>query len=419
MEDESGSQSQKVAIVEKDVREIQVHIILGCSDARDISGAYFGSMKKMLEKYRADGILVDVERLSVAGTFATQSTIAEIKSKIFEKVREYYEYDVKDVKITFFVHVNAHGDAHLKDGAVRERHSMHDIEVVPGSSFNCGMMNAHIVAEEMERLLLDAKPTLKFKNSVKSSIRIDSEAKIKDLLKNFYGFNGGSIVNWIKPIYDLRIHANDQKGKLREAFDNDPVISHLGVHITAGIQNYATNEYLRVDGNTHIKTFLDDVYANMRESGVPSDYAARVSKQEPLIGCWHKSDFQDARKTVADFYIGDQYAAGQVFAIGSAMLDQNRRPLGAYQLGSYFYGITHLKLQPVWPVLCKQEREAQMASTRIMNDSLGGFFTSHFNIRLPLTYRDGGQGLIAPAELRNAASKAKLPGAAGCACHVH
>lgn len=404
--DEPKSQASNISTVEKDVREIQIHIILGCSDARDISEAYFNAMDKATKDYRAKGIIVEVERLSVAGTFATRSTVAEIKSKIFQKLNQFYEYDKKGVKIEFFIHVNTHGDAHLKDEANRGRHSMHDIEVVPNSIINCGMMSAHIVAKEIEQELLERKPLLTLKNSVRESIRINSPEKIKQFLAIFYNFREGSIVDWIKPIYDLSIHAHNQKEKLRTAFDCDPVLRHLGIHITAGIQNYATNEYLRVDGNKY-RTLLDEVYETIRGNGKPRDDEHRIAKQSPLIGCFHMTDFPDARKSAAEYYIGDQYAANQVFAVGSASLDQHRRPLGAYQVGAYYYGIKHLGLD-FWPIMCNTARQADMAHTRIMSDPLGNRFTKWFDIKLPLSYKDENGALIAPAHLRNAAGMARL-----------
>ncbi|MFA6907382.1 MAG: hypothetical protein WC263_00985 [Candidatus Micrarchaeia archaeon] len=406
MPDESKSQPSNVAKIEKDVRAIQEHIIIGCSDARDISEAYFHAMDKAIGEYRANGIVVEVERLSVAGTFATRSTIAEIKSKIFQKLSQYYEYDKKGVKIEFFIHVNTHGDAHLKDETHRGRHSMHDIEVVPNSVINCGMMGADVVAKEIEQLLLEKKPVLKFRNSVRESIRIDSQEKIKQLLAIFYNFRDGSIVDWIKPIYDLSIHAHAQKEKLRVAFDCDPVLRHLGIHITAGIQNYATNEYLRVDENKY-RTILDEVYETIRENGKPRDDEHRIAKQSPLIGCFHMTDFADARKSAAEYYIGDQFAANQVFAVGSATLDQHRRPLGAYTIASLFYGRQHLGLD-LWPILCNTERQADMGLMRIMSDPLGNRFVKWFDIKLPKTYKGDNGALIAPASLRNAASKARL-----------
>lgn len=378
----------------KTPKRIEVHVIIGCSDARDIPQTFFDTLKELkLARWDNGRAHIDVERLSVAGTFVTEGIIAEVKTLILNKVTQYFEYDKKGVPLDFYVHVNAHGDATLKEGAKRENHSIQDIQVSEGSKFNCGMMGAHVVAREIEALLLKEKPTLQVGSSVRGKIKIRSEDDIRDLLKMAYNFRDGSIIEWIQPIHDLPGHARDQKNKLRAAFDRDPEISHLGVHITAGVQNYRTNDYIRVDGNTEFRradgtrvksTFFDDVYAELRKRGNGTENEVRVGNHEPKLGLFHMSSIQDARKKAAEHVLGADYAAGQVFAIGSAYLDRHRRPMEQYQVGGAHYGITHLHLDR-WPVLCENEKQTERALSRLDNDPLVGFFMKHYDVKkIPL-----------------------------------
>src|SRR3989344_6261474 len=113
-----------------EMKEIQVHIIAGCSDSRDISDAFNHAKDKRVEYEKKNGRLIDIQRLSVPGVFATPEIIGEIKTLIFSKMSDYYAHIVERKKpIEFFVHMTSHGAARLKEGRTYGAFSYQDIEV--------------------------------------------------------------------------------------------------------------------------------------------------------------------------------------------------------------------------------------------------------------------------------------------------
>ena len=375
---------------DKNVKRIEVHVVIGCQDSRDLSEAFLKALDQVTNEQKAEGTLIDFQRFAVAGTFITPELVAELKTLVFSTKAEYYDYekawakedsnkDEKDRrKIEFFFHINAHGDAHLKEGADRHEHSVHNIEITKGAKTNCGMMQADVVAKEMEELLLAKKPTI-------AGIKINGKDDIRRLLSELYGFEG-SLLDWIKPITDLAQHPLDQKNTLRRYFDADPVTRNMHLHITAGVQNYDTDEYLRVDENSQDSmqfTFLDSVYGRVRENGKGSDHEARITTQKPVIGLFHQSSIHDARKTVYEALFGDPHGAGKVFgaSFGDKSSIQTFRPLDRYMLAGLFYGIAHLGIKE-WVIMGKNKRGTDMMASRILEGGLAEFIIKHFNVKI-------------------------------------
>lgn len=366
------------------VKSIEVHVVIGCQDSRDLSEAFLKALDQGIKEQRAEGVIIDFQRFAVAGTFITPELVAELKTLVFAKKAEYYEYGQAGVKIEFFFHINAHGDAHLKKGADRHEHSVDNIEINKSGKTNCGMMHADVVAKEIEELLLNEKPVI-------GEIKINNHLDIKRMLKEVYGFTGGSIMDWIKPIQNLAEHPLNQKLELRRYFDADPVTRNLHLHITSGVQNYETNEYLRVDKNTqeHMAiTFLDTVYERVRSNGRASDHHGRITAQKPVFGLIHQASIHDARKTAYELLKGDSHGAGKVFgaSMGDKSSVQDFRPLDRYQLAGMFYGIVHLGIKE-WAIMGKNERETNMMASRFQKGGLASFFIKHFDlkiIKLPL-----------------------------------
>jgi hypothetical protein len=367
--------------MEAPVKRVELHIVIGCADARDISAAFNDALNTQMAQEAANGTFIDFQRMSVAGTFMTPEIVAELKAHIQEKMKEYYKYYRENLPIEIFVHVNAHGNAVLKEGHKRSGKTYHDIRI-EDSAFNCGMMHAQDVAIEMEEMLLSNKALLEYGlKGKRTQIRIETEEDIETLMKKAYGHNGTIASNWIKSIVNLRTHPYEQKKLLREALDADPTFANLRIRITAGVQNYQTSDYFRVDGNTHLDTFLDKVYQRVRNNGQP-DMSARTSKQKPVLGLFHHSSISQSRATAVRNYFGnEQYSAGQVFAIGSTNLSDYFRTFGPYKSAGFFYGVKHLGLHN-WVVMGRTLAEAEEMRERILTDPLMSYFIREFKVKL-------------------------------------
>jgi hypothetical protein len=367
--------------METPIKNVELHIVIGCADARDISAAFNEALKAQMEQETASGTLIDFQRMSVAGTFMTPEIVAELKAHIQEKMKEYFKYSKQALPIEIFIHVNAHGNAMLKEGRHYSGKTYHDIKV-EDSAFNCGMMHAQDVAMEMEEMLLSNKAVLEFGlKGKRTQISVQTEEDIETLMKRAYGHNGTIAGNWVKNIANLCTHPYEQKKALRQALDADPTFANLRIRITAGVQNYQTSDYFRVDGNAHLDTFLDKVYQRVRKNGQP-DTAARTSKQKPVLGLFHHSSISQSRATAVKHYFGNEiYSAGQVFAIGSMNLPDYFRTFGPYKSTGFFYGVKHLGLLN-WVVMGRTLDEAEEMRERILSDPLMSYFVREFKVKL-------------------------------------
>jgi hypothetical protein len=363
------------------VKGVELHIVIGCSDARDISAAFNEALDAQKAEEAASGTLVDFQRMSVAGTFVTPDIVAELKAHIQDKMKEYYRYYERNLPIEIFIHVNAHGNAVLKEGHQYSGKTYHDLKI-EDSAFNCGMMHAQDVALEMEEMLLSKKAVLEYGlKDKRTQIRIETEEDIETLMKKAYGHNGTIAGNWVKSIVNLCTHPYEQKKVLRRALDEDPMFANLRIRITAGVQNYQTSDYFRVDGNTHLDTFLDKVYQRVRKDGQP-DTAARISKQKPVLGLFHHSSISQSRATAVKNYFGNEkYSAGQVFAMGGMNLSDYFRTFGPYKSTGFFYGVKHLGLLN-WIVMGRTLDEAAEMRERVLNDPLMSYFVREFKVSL-------------------------------------
>ncbi len=374
--------------MDSSVKKVELHIAVGCADARDISAAFNNSLREQMDLKMGEGTLIDFQRMSVAGTFMTPEIIAEIKAQIQVKMREYYDYYKSGVPIDIFVHVATHGNAVLKAGRSRSTRSYHDIEILE-SPFNCGMARAQEVALEIEEMLLRKKAVLEYGlKGKRKQIKMETEQDFENLMKQAYGHDGTIAGNWVKSIVNIRTHAYEQKKVLRRALDSDPTFANLGINITAGVKNYRTNEYFRVDGNTHLNTFLDSVYESVRLKGLAQD-KAHTDRQNPVLGLFHHSAIQQARATaVKNFYGTESYSAGQVFAIGSMNLPDYFTTFGPYKIAGFFFGIKHLGLLE-WVVMGRTKKETEEMRERILSDPLMGYFVKEFAVNLVAMDADG------------------------------
>ena len=364
------------------IKKVELHIVVGCADARDVTAVFNAALQEQMAHEMKNGTLIDFERMSVAGTFVTPEIIAEIKSHIQEKMRGYYSLYKAGRPIDIFVHLTAHGNVMLKKGCLHSTRSYHDIEVQE-AVFNCGMMHAQDIAIEMESMLLNKRAVLEYGlRGKRMQVRIETEEDIENLMKRAYGHNGTIAGNWVKSIVNLCTHPYEQKKVLRHALDSDPTFDNLRILMTAGVKNYLTNEYYRVDGNTHLNTFLDMVYDRVRRSNAVQDTSSYSKKQAPTLGLFHHSSIQEARATaVKKFYGTEDYSLGQVFAIGSMNLPDYFKTFGPYKVAGFFYGVKHLGLK-TWIIMGRTLEESDKMQERILNDPLMGYIVNEFEVDL-------------------------------------
>lgn len=372
----------------RNIKRIELHIVVGCADARDISAAFYSALNEQREEELKNGTLIDFQRMSVAGTFVTYGIIDEIKAHIQDKMREYFEYYKAGLPIDIFVHLTAHGNVMLKQGRLHSTRSYHDIEVLD-APFNCGMIHGQEVALEMESMLLDRRAVLEYGlRGKRHSIRIETEEDVETLMRRAYGHNGTIAGNWVKSIVNICTHAYEQKKVLRQSLDSDPTFENLKIVLTAGVKNYHTNEYYRVDGNTHLNTFLDLVYDKVRKNGRVQD-DSHTQKQNPSLGMFHHSAIQQARALGVKYFLGmDKYNVGQVFAIGSMNVPDYFKSFGPYKNAGFFYGVKHLGLR-TWIVMGRDLEEAKKMQERILNDPLMSYFVKEFEVKLLVMDKDG------------------------------
>ncbi|MFH1222069.1 MAG: hypothetical protein V1492_03215 [Candidatus Micrarchaeota archaeon] len=406
---------------ETPVKEIHFVINIGCSDAREGGPLYSAVKDIIIEKYREQGIAIDYSRISSAGTFITRDIKEEVNVAIHKKI--YYagqkygdalyfgevtkgEREAGMIPLRIFINISTHGDARLVTDATGNLFSPTEITINPNSPYNCGMLGAAGVWEEMIREMQGSK-ALQFsyfdhERGEKVSFPIDSLDALKVMLSKYYGYNGVVANDFVRSIDDLKLHAVRQKQILREAIEKNPHLSHLIIHITAAVNNYPEYRYFRVDENNHVTGVLDHIYLAIRrviEGGViPADspyIVKKGEKQNPVVGVMQAPDIPGAKalaiKTAIDRgYVKDvtEYQAGQVFSVSGVGLARPYSPFDPYQLAGTYYSIRHLGIGTYFAI-GRDATEASMIVRKIRSDPIMGFFMDKYNVNIvPLSAGD-------------------------------
>lgn len=371
-----------------DLNRIEVHIIVGCSDSRDLSTAFNSARESLMLDDLQKGRLIEVHRESVAGTFITPDIVAGIHDTIIDRVQTHHLHRKAGVPLEIFVHVMSHGNVRLKDEHLEKndplRGTIHSIVTETDCPTNCGMMHAEEVAEELELQLLKDQPRLPLltpDGKRQRTVQIKSQEDIKRFVESVYGYHALISAGFVKSISNLPRHACEQKLILRDAFNRDPSLRHMRINITAGVQNYEDHTYYRVDTNFHLgETFIDRIYKRMQKGPIP-DAENRVARQAPVLGLFHPSGMINARATAMALYAGSPYEAGQVFALGEKVIGDFTRPFEPYKLIGFYYAVKHLNLAK-WMVLGGSEDETNRIMMRISEDPLMSYIVDYFNVEL-------------------------------------
>jgi hypothetical protein len=364
---------------------IEVHILIACSDARDYNRNQTLVLNSMSEEYRKKGIEIRLHILRVAGAFVTPDVVMDIK-RIIEDVQRYSDSD--DIK--YFVHIQAHG--HLDDKSNTNYIShIYEMNIVPGSPLNCGMLDATTVGIELEQLLINSKMLVR---TPKTQFNIENEGGIIRLLRDVYSFDGHLAGDWIKGIDKLRTHPRLQKTILEQAIRHDAALRSLDIKITAGIQDYRIHSLIRLDGGEPPVPFWDETMQKLRALAKvdQNSWEAQLEKQKPFAGLFSMTHPDPGLRALATMYfakqknypVNDESLTNTVFQITGSSFDLPTSPFGPYVIGGFFYAVKHLSLHD-WMVIGDTSEQTSRMLRKLENDPIIHHIKDCFNIEwIPL-----------------------------------
>ncbi len=375
------------------IREKQVHILIGCADARDLNQIQLDAVSNTTIAFRKKGIDVEVHAIRAAGSFVTPDIVMDIK-RTFEQVQR---NNNANVPMRYYVHIQTHG--HLTEDSHDNYIShVHDLHIVDGSPLNCGMLNASAVGVEIEEMIVAEQPEIEVRGR---TYKIINDTRIKLMLKEVYAYDGYLAGDWITSIDLLRTHPRHQRTLLEKAIAGDPELKVLEIQITCGIQDYAIHALIRVDdGDPHVP-FWDTVQEEIRKHATNDRKAKELlinqsKKQKPLAGLLSMSDpRQSSRIRAANYYMtlkrikhsGD-YLPNTVFNMTGTSFDIPHTPFGPYVIAGFFYSVKHLHLTDQM-VMGYDANQTTRILQKIGNDPIMNMIVKKFDVNLiPLNNTD-------------------------------
>jgi hypothetical protein len=375
------------------MEEKQIHILIGCADARDLSQVQVDAVNDVIADFKKEKVDVEFHVIRAAGSFMTPDVVMDIK-RTFESCQRSNRFDVP---ISYYVHIQTHG--HLTADSNDDYIShVHDLKIVDGSPLNCGMLNASSVGVEIEKMIVEEKPVIEMKGK---RIRITNDTQIKLLLKEVYAYDGYLAGDWITSIDLLRTHPRHQRTILEKAIASDSELKMLNIQITCGILDYAIHSLIRVDdGEPHVP-FWDTVQTTIRKN-VKSDRHAKdiliqqSQQQTPLAGLLCMTDPRMSSRTLAaDYYMdmkgivhtGD-YLPNTLFNMTGTSFDIPHTPFGPYVIAGFFYSVKYLKLHDQM-VMGYNEDQTGRILRKIKNDPIMNLIVDKYSVNLlPINHVD-------------------------------
>ncbi|HTL80135.1 MAG TPA: hypothetical protein VL651_00445 [Bacteroidia bacterium] len=365
----------------------EVHILLGCADARDLSQIHVDAVRHITAEWRQRGIDVDYHTIRAAGSFVTPDVVMDIKRTIEQELRA--SQDVKR-PVSFYVHVQSHG--HLTDDSSKEYIShVHDLHIVDGSPLNCGMLKASSLGIELEQLILEEQPEVMWKGEKHV---INDDKMIRRLLRYVYNHDGYLAGDWIKSIDLLRTHPRNQRTELERAIKSDPELKTLDIKVTAGIQDYSIHSLIRVDGGEPEAPWWDEVQAYIREQvkheRAKSDVLLKQAElQKPLAGLLCMSDPRmSSRLNAAQYYLalkgiehGAEYMPNTVFNISGSNFDIPLTPFGPYVIAGFYFSIHYLGLTDQM-VMGYDPQQTERILAKVENDPIMNLIVKKYKVNL-------------------------------------
>ena len=375
------------------IHEKQVHIQIGCADARDLSQLQLDAIANTTASFNKSGIEVEVHVIRAAGSFVTPDIVMDIK-RTFEHAQRQNNVNVP---MRYFVHIQTHG--HLtEDSNANYISHVHDLRIVDGSPLNCGMLNASAVGVEIEEMIVAEKPEIEVRGK---TYKIINDTTIKLMLREVYAYDGYLAGDWITSIDLLRTHPRHQRTLLEKAISVDPELKVLEIQITCGIQDYAIHALIRVDdGEPHVP-FWDTVQEEIRKHAHNDRSAKELlinqsKKQKPLAGLLSMSDpRQSSRAHAANHYMnlkgiehsGD-YLPNTVFSMTGTSFDIPHTPFGPYVIAGFFFAVKHLGLTDQM-VMGYDTNQTTRILQKIGNDPIMNMIVKKFKVNLiPINTED-------------------------------
>lgn len=368
------------------ITEKQVHILIGCADARDLSQLQLDAVSHQTKEFRSRGIDVEMHVIRAAGSFVTPDVVMDIK-RTFEQVQR---NNVADVPMSYFVHIQTHG--HLTEDSKDDYIShVHDLRIVDGSPLNCGMLGASAVGVEIEQMLVDEELEIDIRGK---KLKITNDTRIKTMLREVYAYDGYLAGDWIASIDLLRTHPRHQRTLLEKAIVNDAELKILNIHITCGIQDYALHALIRVDDGEPAVPFWDTVQHHIRQH-TKNDRTAKdilihqSEKQKPLAGLLCMSDPRMSSRILAANYYMDMkgiehsgdYLPNTLFNITGTAFDIPHTPFGPYVIAGFYYAVKYLKLTDQI-VMGYDANQTSRIMQKIKNDPIMSLVVRKFNVNL-------------------------------------
>jgi hypothetical protein len=369
------------------MREKEVHILIGCADARDLSQVQLDAVATTADTYKQKGIEVEVHMIRAAGSFISPDVVMDIK-RTFEQVQR--NSSDLSVRISYFVHIQTHGHLTADSNDSYISH-VHELKIVEGSPLNCGMLNASSVGVEIEQMIVEERPVISVKGK---TIVIDNDTKIKYLLRECYAYDGYLAGDFIKSIDLLRTHPRHQRTVLEKHISTDPELKMLDIKITCGIMDYAIHSLIRVDDGDPSVPFWDTVQQEVRKNSQNDRHAKdqlinMSKKQKPLAGLLCMSDPRLASRTLAaNYYMslknitndGD-YLPNTIFNMTGSSFDIPHTPFGPYVIAGFFYAVRHLQLTDQL-VMGFDQHQTSRIMQKIKNDPIMNLILKKFGVVL-------------------------------------
>jgi hypothetical protein len=369
------------------MKEKQVHVQIGCADARDLSQVQLDAIAKTTKEFAARGIEVEMHVIRAAGSFLSPDVVMDIK-RTFEQAQR--QCSDPTVDINYFVHIQTHG--HLTEDSNDSYIShVHELKIVDGSPLNCGMLNASSVGVEIEQMIVEQRPVINVRGK---AIVIDNDTKIKHLLQEFYAYDGYLAGDFIKSIDLLRTHPRHQRTVLEKHMATDPELKMLNIQITCGIMDYAIHSLIRVDDGDPAVPFWDTVQQEVRRHAQNDRHAKDLlinqsKKQKPLAGLLCMSDPRMSSRTLAaNYYMtlkniahSGEYLPNTVFNMTGSSFDIPHTPFGPYVIGGFFYSVKHLNLKDQM-VMGFDAGQTSRIIQKIKNDPIMNMIVEKFDVNL-------------------------------------
>jgi hypothetical protein len=376
------------------IKEKQIHILIGCADARDLSQVQLDAVDRTIEEFRGKGVEVEYHVVRAAGSFVSPDVVMDVKRTFEQAQRNSNDFSIP---LSYFVHIQTH--AHLTEDSNDAYIShVHDLTIVQGSPLNCGMLGASAVGIEIERMIVEEKPEFEL-DGVK--VIVDNDTKIKLLLKEHYAYDGYLAGDWIFSIDLLRTHPRHQRTLLEKAIDGDSELKILDIQITCGIMDYSIHSLIRVDDGDPAVPFWDTMQKYIRDHSENERTKREVlihqsQKQKPLAGLLCMSDpRQSSRTHAAAYYLKshglnseDGYLPNTVFNMTGSSFDIPNTPFGPYVIAGFFYSVKHLHLTDQMVMGYDANQTARILQ-KIKNDPIMSIIVRKFNVNLiPINFSE-------------------------------